>query len=208
MRHRLHLFWLRLRGHRYRLLLWLFPRLRDHEKNLNTIEQLNLENRRYVAEIAVLKGQVEEARKEAQTSAIAAARSLDRASQLTLVNDQLQVQLSATMREMADRLERAYGAVTNHFMLGGMSSKRPMYPWIPSADAPPMAAQNVHGPMGKTSLRGQANASTKEFLNKLGTDDPKMRAAAIEAVQARLDSGQWEINANGELVPIEVLATQ
>lgn len=205
MRCSLHLFWLGIKGRRYRLMLWLFPRLRDHEKLRNTIDQINATNSRYLAEISILKSQMAEAAASAQTNALTVRQALDRATQLTHTNEQLQEQLSATVREMADRLERAYGAVTNHLMLGGIGARRPMYPWIPFADAPPMIERNTKGPIGKTNLRGQANVQTKDFLDRLHVVDPKMQEAAMEAFQARLEkqAGQMAMNANGDLMPAE-----
>lgn len=172
-----------LRSRRHLLLLRLFPRLRSHEALLHSLDLQKQNNNRYLAEIAILKGQVAEARESAQTSAISARQALDRSTQITLANEQLQEQLTATMREMADRIERAYGGTFNWAAQGGFASRRTPYPWLPTSEPPAITTPNLSAPMGRTNLRHMAAKQSEEFLRSLKVSDPLMARATTEAFE-------------------------
>jgi hypothetical protein len=197
---------IRLRAIWFRFFLRLFPRLRDHENLLHSIDQLKITNSRLVAELAISKTKESEARAEAQTSSLAARQALDRASQLTLANEQLQSQLLSTTQLMADRLERAYGGTFNWAALGGFSSRRAPYPWLPLAEPPEMKPIDTKGAIGRTSLRGEANRIVNETMNKMreGARNPKTQEAVnqtFDEVQRMLQSGELIIDASGQIWP-------
>ncbi len=207
MLHRLHL---RLQALRHRLLLFLFPSLKAHDKLLNEISALKIESRRLTAELEISQGRLKYSRDEAQTSAITCRSAMDRAAQLTIANEQLQSQLMETTRMMADRLERAYGATANHLAMGGLSTRRSIFPWIESDPGPTPIDRNLQGPIGKTSGRGVVKAQTAQFLQSVAreTGDPNLIKAATEtlsSLQSKLDSGEYELNALGQPVPVNRL---
>lgn len=201
--HRLHI---RLLSLRHRLALFLFPPLRRHAQLQNEISAFKIESRRLAAELELAQNRLKSAREEAQTSAITARQSMDRAAQLTIANEQLQSQLTLVMREMADRIERAYGGAANHLALGGQSARRAIYPWIEHDSGPAPATPNLSTPLNKIPGRTAVRNQTAEFLRSavLNTGDPVMMKAAEEAmqsIQSKLDSGEWTLNGLGQPVP-------
>jgi len=195
-----------LRQFHHRLLLRLFPRLREHEELLKSIDFLKRENHRLVAELANSKSKESEARSEAQTSSIAARSALDRSSQLTIANEQLQSQLLQTTQLMADRLERAYGGTFNWAATGGFSSRRIPYPWLPVAEPPEIKPIDTKGALGRSSLRGEADRIINETMEKMraGSRSPKVQAAmdqTYEEVQQMIQRGELIIDASGQVWP-------
>jgi len=199
-------FLLHLKSLRHRLLLRLFPSLRAHDRLLNEISALKIESRRLAAELEISQSRLKQSREESQTSAISARAALDRASQLEFANDQLRSRIDHLVDQMADRLERAYGATANHLAMGGQSTRRAIFPWIDHDPGPVPITPDLSKPLTKISGRAAVKLDTAEFLRSSAakTGDPHLMKAADQAmasVRDKLDSGEWELNALGQPVP-------
>ena len=197
---------IKLKALRHRLALSIFPPLREHQHLLDEISALKITIRRLEAELEISRGHLKAAREESQTSAITARQSMDRATQLTLANEQLQARIDHLVDSLADRLERAYGATANHYSLGGHAVRRAIFPWIEHDPGQPLATPDFSKPISKPSGRQAVQRQNEEFVRNLAasTGDPNLSKAADEAMaslQQKLDSGEYILNALGQAVP-------
>lgn len=203
---------------RHRLLCHFSPTLYAHADLLSSLSSIKQEASRLAAELQISKDRLTKAQQDLSTATLAQLNAIDRASQLALANEQLQTQLSSTVREMADRVERAYAGFVNWCALGGFSSMRAPYPHVPIGDRPeiPANAQSV-GQVNRPSARSTVNELSKKILEQVHAKQSQQPPDPIlESVFARMERGELYPDAAGnfrnsethDIIPIVEVETQ
>jgi hypothetical protein len=202
-----------LRRLRHLILVNLFSELRDRDLLHRKVAFLEAQERRLAIEVAKANDLRKLAQQELRDQKLATSHAMDRASQLVIANEQLQVQLTATTRELADRVERAYGGMANWMAMGGIASRRQPFAWVPLAEPPVPPKMNLDGSFGRIQARDaerQMNEQVTAEALKTGEQLHKQMEQDMAKIKERFNAGTVYMDSAGQFkdVATEELVTE